>query len=523
MYRFCPSPFRVLRRSETLPHLLKKQLRSISTAPRSFSPESGTPLPPATAPQRKEGDISSVFPSLSGLALPPLPSRIADQKLRLLNVNRSALVDSWNRLLRSLKAEIDVIAARGPAVVPTIDFKDVTTGRVPAEFGHELRKRGVCVVRGVVGEEQALNWKEGIRTYLKDNPGTKEAFPPTNPSVYELYFSPSQLSARANLGLLEASKFLMSYWHSISPSAPLSLSHPLSYADRLRIRPPGDAGFALGPHVDSGSVERWEDSGYGLGHVFSQIWNGEWEQYDPWEASCRLPVNSDLYNGAGSCSMFRTFQGWMSMSETGPGEGTLLVNPLFGSATAYMLLRPFFKPVKARGEMPQTDDYLTEDNWVLEDESSAVLQGAACGQCQELNDGLHPHLELAKSMVHVPKVKPGDFVAWHCDTIHAVDKLHNGISDSSVMYIPVAPLTENNARYLMRQREAFHSGHPGPDFPGGVGEAEHTGRVTPQDFKKTANLVAQRAMGLVNWDCNETGLSDGQKRVMETANVLLRS
>lgn len=37
----------------------------------------------------------------------------------------------------------------------------------------------------------------------------------------------------------------------------ISLSNVLSYADRLRIRHPGDSKFALGPHIDGGGVERW--------------------------------------------------------------------------------------------------------------------------------------------------------------------------------------------------------------------------------------------------------------------------
>ena len=84
------------------------------------------------------------------------------------------------------------------------------------------------------------------------------------------------------------------------------MSHPVAYADRLRIRQPGDAGFALGPHVDSGSCERWEENGYGRGGVYNEIFQGNWETYDPWESSCRLPVVSDLYNGAGGCSVSGT-------------------------------------------------------------------------------------------------------------------------------------------------------------------------------------------------------------------------
>ena len=73
----------------------------------------------------------------------------------------------------------------------------------------------------------------------------------------------------------------MNFWQSKYPDAVLSTRQPLAYADRLRIRQPGDAGFALGPHVDGGSVERWEPEGYGLGDVYKSIWEGRFEDYDP--------------------------------------------------------------------------------------------------------------------------------------------------------------------------------------------------------------------------------------------------
>jgi hypothetical protein len=170
------------------------------------------------------------------------------------------------------------------------------------------------------------------------------AFPADNPQVFELYWSRIQLLARGHPNLLKTHRFLMSYWHSLNPHVPLSTRHPISYADRLRIRLPGDAKFALGPHVDGGSVERWDEEGYGLGKVYDSIWKGKWEEFDPWEASCRLPVVADLHQGVGACTAFRMFQGWMSLSKTGPFEGTLLVNPLLAKATAYYLLRPFFSP-----------------------------------------------------------------------------------------------------------------------------------------------------------------------------------
>ena len=241
-------------------------------------------------------------------------------------------------------------------------------------------------------------------------------FPAENPAVYELYWSPSQILARAHPNVLRTQAFLMSHWHSADQSARISTSYPVVYADRLRIRQPGDAGFALGPHVDGGSCERWEENGYGRGGVYRDIFRGEWEAYDPWESSCRLPVVSDLYDGAGGSSIFRMFQGWLSLSTTGPGEGTLMVNPLFAKATAYFLLRPFFQCKRDPAELSGSD-FLHPDNWRLEhdDETTSVLQGAVPASGQELNAALHPHLQLADTMVHIPQVRPGDYVAWHCD------------------------------------------------------------------------------------------------------------
>ena len=247
-----------------------------------------------TTTQKRAGDISDAFVSLSGKAFEPLPPRYADIKRRLMAGHEVALKASWQRLLTSLKEEIPIIAQSGPSVVPEIDFKDINN---PSDhFQREYRKRGVAVVRNVIPDEEALKWKEDIREYIRQNPHTK-AFPAEKPQVFELYWSPSQLKARAHPNILSTQKFLMSFWHSINPHALVSSAHPTIYADRLRIRQPGDAKFALGPHVDGGSVERWEDEGYGKGKVYDKIWEGKWEEYDPWESSCRVPVVMDMYQG----------------------------------------------------------------------------------------------------------------------------------------------------------------------------------------------------------------------------------
>ena len=392
--------------------------------------------------------------------------------------HESALQSSWSRLLAALQREIPLIAARKSDIIPQIDFSEIDNP--PPGFTAEHKKRGVAVIRNVIPRDEAIALKQELKEYIAANPQTK-AFPPENPQVFELYWSPTQMKARGHPNMLKTNRFLMSYWHSADPSATVSTQHPVLYADRLRMRTPGDMRFALGPHIDGGSVERWEENGYGLGHVYDKIFSGEWESYDPWEISCRLPAKMDLYNGQGACTIFRAFQGWLAMSSAGPFEGTLLVNPLFHLATSYYLLRPFFHP---KNEDTAAPGFLDITNWELKTEPDSWLQGATPGRGQELKDFLHPHLRLEESMVHMPRVEPGDYVSWHCDVIHGVDNIHTGKHDSSVLYIPTCPLTELNAECILRQRTAFLEGTPGPDFPGGEGERSHKGRPSADDVRK---------------------------------------
>lgn len=62
------------------------------------------------------GDISSVFPSLSGKEPPPLPARFSDLKRKLIAGNEDAVKASWVRLLANLRSEIDGIKRQGNAV-----------------------------------------------------------------------------------------------------------------------------------------------------------------------------------------------------------------------------------------------------------------------------------------------------------------------------------------------------------------------------------------------------------------------
>jgi Protein of unknown function (DUF1479) len=504
-------------------------LRSLRFSnPRLVSPSTSSTLirTAATAPSitaKRAGDISDAFVSLSGGGAVPLDPRFAELKKQLIAGHEEAVVESWLRLLAHLKEEIATLKQLRSRAVPSISFADVKAGNVSDAFKAEYLKRGVAVIRNVVDTNTALGWKSQIRDYVAKNPHTK-AFPANNPQVFELYWSAAQLRARSHPNLQDTERFLMSFW-TASPESPISLRHPVTYADRLRIRQPGDAQFALGPHMDAGSVERWETDGYGLGGrrkgVYTKVFHGNWEDWDPWDAEARLGSITDLYQGIGACSVFRASQGWMAMSNVKGGEGHLMVNPMLRGATAYVLLRPFFEAVRSVDKQGSEEEYLDPSNWRLEAEPSSLIQGASPGHGQELNALIHPHLDLPTTMVHMPEVHPGDYVAWHCDTIHAVDSVHRGSSDSSVLYIPVCPLTEDNARYLVRQREKFLNGTPSPDFGGGDGEMYHAGRPTAADLPALMDADGIRAMGLMEWDTAEPGLTKGEKEVLERANMEL--
>ncbi len=84
----------------------------------------------------------------------------------------------------------------------------------------------------------------------------------------------------------------------------------------------------------------------------------------------------------------------------------------------------------------------------------------------------------------------------------------------------MCPTTEASAKYVVRQREAFLQGTPGPDFPGGEGESRHIGRPTEEYARKYSDSVGIQAMGLDKLTVAE-GETPGAKKAVERANAVL--
>ena len=150
---------------------------------------------------------------------------------------------------------------------------------------------------------------------------------------------------------------------------------------------------------------------------------------------CSVRVHyADINQKSSKATVFRTYQGWLALSETAPTEGTLQVFPNVIMSNAYMILRPFVSPKE--GASPESYDpndwqfgtkkilsswlgvRLTYPCLVILDISNPDFpgiyswQGAFVGP--RPNTKTHPHLKLDETMVSVPKVYPGDMVFWHC-------------------------------------------------------------------------------------------------------------
>ncbi|CAE6529377.1 unnamed protein product [Rhizoctonia solani] len=428
----------------------------------------------------------------------PFTPRFAELKRSLISAeNEDKLVESWNKLLVALKDRTEEIKKTGSPIIPQVEFNELSSLE-PSKI-EEIKRTGCVVIRGVIDEPTAAGYKVQLEEYIRSNPETR-GFPAGNMQFFEMFWSESQLRARSHPNVLSAAVWLNSLFHARETSA-VSLSTPLMYADRFRIRKAG------------GSIERWEDPG--LRKCFQSILSGDWDKHDPFDLTHRLEGNSDIYHRPNQCSVFRTWQGWLAMSSTGPGEGTIRFFPDLALSTAYIMLRPFFKPVDGNAAN------LDPSNWTMDVNSSPEFQGVKreldsdgteSFRSISLNNLSHPHLNLDHCMTSTPKVKPGDMVFWHCDLIHSVESEHNGTEDSSVMYIPAVPVTATNAAYVARQRDAFLAGMPPSDFTQypDTGESQFAFKGLPEHIQSSEG---QSAMGLKPFNTSTPSLTFAEKEI----------
>ncbi|EIN03971.1 DUF1479-domain-containing protein [Punctularia strigosozonata HHB-11173 SS5] len=465
---------------------------------------------------KSEGDISTVFSSLSSEEPYQWPTRFVALKKEIW---KDELIESWRQVLAELEVATEEIEARGNELIPQVTRDEVVAG-LKREQVDAIKRVGTVVVQSVVPEEEAVAWKKELLAYISENESLVKGFPPDNIVFYEIYNSVTQTLARTHPSVIDVHKVLLNLWRVSDPLSRISLSTPVSYFDRLRIRKTGYMKL-LGPHIDGGSIERWEDPTFRS--CFGNILKGgsAWRDHDPWDASPRINARQDLYEAPNQCSIFRPFQGWTSLSNTGPREGTLRVFPNVKLSTAYLILRPFFRPKVVHRSSSNTYGNtlpLGFDDWVV-DLDNPDFPGAIPAKTFDVSQEMHPHLRLDKTMIPVPPVKPGDHVYWHCDVTHAVEEEQLGANDSSVLYIPAVPLTRQNALHLRSQRAHFAAGLPAPDFPGGKGESSFVHRSKPEDVE---DVEARRMLGLEPFALNTGSIvREGERRVVVEANNIL--
>ncbi len=136
------------------------------------------------------------------------------------------------------------------------------------------------------------------------------------------------------------------------------------------------------------------------------------------------------------CSIFRPWQGRTALSHTVPGEGTLRVLPMLSLATAYIILRPFFRlrPEHASKASTPAEIPLHADAWVLDLENTE-FPGSTPGKTQAITPATHPHLRIDKTVVSIPQVSPGDQV--YCER-HSGGSVGLGLSHGFLQGTPTS-------------------------------------------------------------------------------------
>ncbi len=413
------------------------------------------------------------------LAVDQLTERIVatKRKLRSQLPNRAEVFAEVEAHVRREVEHIRERGARGEAVIPEIDYAAIAEGRVGAAEVGEIKRRGAVVVRGTFPRRQAEAWNDELGDYITRNGYYETEVDPSldqffsglhagRPQIFGIYWSRPQVMARQAESAATTRAFLNSLWiNRRGDDRYFDPNRECTYADRIRRREPGDTSLGLSPHIDGGSVERWIDPAFQ--QVYRHVFSGHWRAFDPFDGAYRTEVQE--IPSPAVCSMFRTYQGWTTLTPQGQGDGTLRLIPTVWSVV-YLLLRAL-------------QDDVPEDS----------LCGAQPGRALSATEQWHA--PLLPALTSIPLVEPGDTVWWHPDVIHAVEDVNRGEGYSNVIYIGAAPYCAQNAAYLEGQSQAFLRGASAPDFAAEDYETTYQGRATLDDLTD----LGQRQMGLLPW------------------------
>jgi hypothetical protein len=348
-------------------------------------------------------------------------------------------------------------------IIPEVKFDDLKLNL--KDLTLEVKKRGCVVIRDVFDDDLIIQMNKDLEQYIEENNYYEDQKKKADidkyfsdlksgkPQIFGLYWSKPQVNIRQSIELDVVKKWLNQLWtYKQNNESVFDPNHELVYADRVRRREPGDSTLGLSPHCDAGSVERWIDKGYQA--VYEKIFADNFKEYDPFDAANRNKTK-EIESPAVS-HVFRTFQGWVALTEQGPGDGTLQLIPI-AKSMAYILTRA-----------------------LLDDVDEKDLCSSMPARALSVNSKYHSL--LLRGLVSIPKMNPGDTVWWHPDVVHAVEDHHTGKGYSNVVYVGSTPYCEKNLAYAKKQSQKFLEGKSPPDFAAEDYEVTYKNRATIKDL-----------------------------------------
>ena len=359
--------------------------------------------------------------------------------------------------------KIEDLKKNNQNIIPEVIFDDLNLNS--EEFKLKVKKRGCVVIRDVFDDNLITQMNKDLEQYIEENNYYEDQKKKADidkyfsdlksgkPQIFGLYWSKTQVNIRQSNELDHVKKWLNKLWvNKHNDQTIFDPNNELVYADRVRRREPGDATLGLSPHCDAGSVERWIDKGYQS--VYENIFADNFKEYDPFNAAYRNEIQE--IESAAVSHVFRTFQGWVALTEQGPGDGTLQLIPI-AKSMAYILTRALMDDV--------------DDN---------DLCGSKPARALSVNSTYHSL--LLRGLVSIPKMNPGDTVWWHPDVVHAVEDQHLGKGYSNVVYVGSTPYCEKNLVYAKKQSKKFLEGKSPPDFAEEDYEVNYKNRAKISDL-----------------------------------------